>query len=111
MACSASDKCLSRVLQAGGYAVDGEQQQVAQPLLLRLVVDPGPQRPERAKLQMRQRVDVRVAKVDGRVEHPASFEQPRLAEDREDRRARQVELGQDAVRELGTAAELQVAGG
>src|SRR5215469_9100857 len=45
------------VLQAGGHSVDGQEQQPFQALALRISVA---QRGERAQLQVRERVDVRI---------------------------------------------------
>src|SRR4051812_39686752 len=56
------------VLQARRDSVDREQQQRAQPRRFGVVRRTGPQRRQRAELQVRERVDVRVAQVDGGAE-------------------------------------------
>src|SRR5260370_19523087 len=77
----------ARVLQAGGYAVDGQQQQPFQALTLRI---PVAQRGERPQLQVRERVHVRATERDGPAQHGPGGEQPVLPGDRQHEPAGQV---------------------
>lgn len=98
-------------MEAGGYAGDGEQEEVAGAsygCLVEGVV--GAEGAEGTQLQVGQRVDVRVAELDGAAEDAAAFEQAGSAEDAEHPLLGEGVLFEDERGQVRAVAELEVPG-
>src|SRR6266851_7182978 len=99
---------LARVLKSGGDPVHRHEQDLFQPPALELIDGVAAQSLERVELDVRQGVDVRVAKLDSPRKDAMVLEQPRMAGHLEHAVDREVVFGKDAGAEIRASSELEV---